>query len=536
MSSLTDYIRWYADLSFYELPFNEVDNLVLSTLVYYRYDLKKSGGKPVSLKRCVTNPQARDAFLSAVCGSRRFGNLMVSEFSEIFSRDTGIQFAAMQFHLIDDLYYIAFRGTDNSLVGWREDFMMSYQQTQSQLSSVSYLEKVISDDRTYIVGGHSKGGNLALYGSCHISDQKRSRIRHIYNNDGPGLCPEVSDVRLVDKVKDRLTVILPQYCIFGQLFDHDVPDIRIVTSSNTGIMQHDIISWGVDHGRLDVVSDFDPESMWINSVADHWIDDVTPEERESLVNSIFDTVESRGARTYDDALKVGVDGAEELLKNVVESDNLKTVAKLPEKALFGDALERLRTGKLHKLIDANQLIEGVLLLAVSILMLIFPAKSFNTIIVVLLGGVVLFQLSYTVKKLYESRWNFVRERTRVYIFVAMATVFVILLVKKQAIFIVGSGIAGGWLLVVAYKSFLAVRQSRERDFAYWKNLIKSILYAVCGVFILLAPVETLKWFVLALGGIMAIDGICTILYSIIQANEKYAKKYNNMKDKVKKKK
>ena len=118
----------------------------------------------------------------------------------------------------------------------------------------------------------------------------------------------------------------------------------------------------------------------------------------------------------------------------------------------------------------------------------------------------------------------------------IATVFTIILVKQEAMFIVGSGLAGGWLLVVAYRSFLAFKQSKTRDFAFWKNVVKSILYTGCGVFIILAPSETVKWFMLALGVVMAIDGISAIIYSVIEANEKYSAKYQNLKDKVKHKK
>ena len=535
MSSLTDYIQWYAEFSFYEKPFNEVDNLILSTLTYYNYDLK-GADRPMSLRRCVTNSTANDVFLRAVYNSRRFGSMMISDFEEKFSRDTSVQFAAMKFHLYNNVYYIAFRGTDNSLVGWKEDFVMSYRITEGQMLAVKYLERVIEDDKDYIVGGHSKGGNLALYGACHISEEKRGRIKHIYNNDGPGLCPEVSDVTLVDKVRDRTTVILPQYCIFGKIFAHDIPDTRIVTSSFEGINQHDLISWGVDHGKLEIADDFDPKSVWLNGVADKWLDDVEPAEREALVNSVFAVAESRGAETYSEAMKLDVDGVEDLLKNVVESDSLKAVAKIPEKALFGDFIERLKTGKLAKFINANQLIEGITFTVIGVLMALFSDKAFHVIITILLGGAVIFQFVYTVKKLRESRWNFTQERTRVYIFVVIATLFGVILVKQEAMFIVGSGIAGGWLLVVAYRSFLAVKQSKRHDFAFWKNAVKSIVYTGCGVFIILAPSETAKWFMLVLGGLMAIDGISAIIYSVIEANEKYSVKYKNIKEKVKIKK
>ena len=532
MSSLAEYIEWYSDFTFYDKPFNDVDNMVLSMLAYYRFDSKRDSGRPMMLRRCVTNSIKNDPFLRAAYNSKRFGNLMVSDYTETFSKDTMTQFAAMTFHLYDNVYYISFRGTDNSLVGWREDFIISYKLTAGQQLAVKYLEDVMQEGKEYIVGGHSKGGHLALYGCSHVSDEKCALIKHIYNNDGPGLCPEVSDVSRIELIRDRVTVIVPQYCVFGKIFDHHFEDMKIVASSYEGIDQHDIISWEVRHGKPDIVSEYDVNSLWINDLAEDWLQDVDPAERESLVNSIFDAMEARGVETYTEAFNTGVEGVEDLLKKIIETDNLETVAKIPEKALFGEWPKRLRTGKLAKFINANQLIEGIVFVVVGLLMIIIPQWAFHIIITVLIGGVLVIQLVYTAKRLHKSRWNFERERTRFYILAIIATIFSVVLVKQQAMAVFGSGIAGGWLLVTAYKSFLAVKKSKHRDFLFWKNLVKTILYACCGVLIVFVPSELLIWMVLVLGFLMVIDGTCTIIYSIIQANERYSEVYDKVKKKV----
>lgn len=529
MSSLTDYVRWYADLSFYDMPFNDVDNLVLSTLTYYHFDLlKKAEGKAASLRRCLQG-NADSGFYKAVYDSRRFGTLLVSDFTEVFDSETDTQFAAMQFHLCDNVYYIAFRGTDNTLVGWREDFIMSYRRTYGQELALSYLNRVIRDEREYFVGGHSKGGHLALYAACHLDDEKLGKITHVYNNDGPGLCPEVDDVSLIGRIRNRTTVILPQYCIFGRIFAHDIPDVKIVSSSFKGIAQHDIISWGVDHGALDIVNDFDEASSWINDVAEQWIGDISPEEREKLVGAIFDTFEERGAEYYTQMFSEGIDDVEEVVKNVVESDAVITAAKLPGKVLFGDFFDRLFSGRLRRFLDADELVEGIILTLLGLLMVLVPRQTFWIVVAVLLGGTVAFQLWYTIKKLRQSRWNFAHERTRVYILLACATVFVVTLVKPQAVFIVGSAIIGGWLLLSAYKSLLKVKSGRKRDFLWFRNIVKAVLYMGCGVFIMAAPVETLKWFMLALGAVMVIDGICTVIATLLKANRKYSRHHSGNK-------
>lgn len=532
MDILKDYIRWYSDFSFYDKPFTDVDNLVLSMLAYYQFDLKKSDGKPAQLKRCIKNNADGDSFLTAVLESRRFGRMLVSDYVEIFDKKSTVQFAAMKFKIIDGLYYIAFRGTDNSIVGWREDFMMCYKKVESQDRALNYLTSVIGDD-DYYVGGHSKGGHLALYGVCHLDDAKLKHVRHIYNNDGPGLCPEVCDVKLIERIRLRTTVIHPRYCVFGMFFAHDIPDTKIVKSANSGIMEHDLISWVVDGGELDTVEDFDPACLWIHDIADNWLKDVAPQDREKFADTVFKTFEAGGIENKDEILEEGIDGVEDLLKNMIESDTVKTAAKLPEKLLFGDYIAGLKSGKLSKFINANQLIEGIVFVIVGLLMLILHENAMEITVIVLLGGIVVFQFVFTFKKLKQSNWDFSRERTRVYILLIVTTVFALIIVKEQAMFIVGCGIAGGWLLVIAYKSFLAVKESSSHDFACFKNICKTALYSGCGIAVMVTPVGAAKWIVLALGTIMTIDGICTIVYSFIQANEKYAAKYSRIKGKVK---
>ena len=532
MDILKDYIKWYSDLTFYDKPFTEVDNLVLSMLAYYQFDLKQPDSKPAQLKKCITNNADGDSFLTAALESRRFGSISVSDYVEIFDKKSTVQFAAMKFKIRDGLYYIAFRGTDNSIVGWREDFMMCYKKIESQDRAVNYLRSVIGDD-DYYVGGHSKGGHLALYGVCHLSEEQLSHVKHIYNNDGPGLCPEVCDVGLIDRIRLRTTVIHPQFCVFGKLFAHDIPDTKIVKSSYSGIMEHDLISWVIDGGELDTVEDFDPDCLWIHDIADNWLKDVDPQDREKLADTVFNTFEEGGIENKDEIFEEGIDGVEDLLKNMIESDTVKTAAKFPEKLLFGDFIAGLRRGKLGKFIDANELVEGIIFVIVGLLMIILHENAMEITVIILVGGIVLFQIVYTTKKLKLCNWDFRRERTRVYILLICLTVFALIIVKEQAMFIVGCGIAGGWLLVIAYKSFIAVRESSSHDFAFFKNICKSVLYFACGVAVMFTPSSAAKWIVLAVGTIMTIDGICTIVYSFIQANEKYAAKYRRFKDKVK---
>ena len=138
--------------------------------------------------------------------------------------------------------------------------MISYMKTDAQQRSVKYLGEHIAEGNMYYVGGHSKGGNLALYGCCNLDDVRLGRVVRIYNNDGPGLCPEVSDVSLIDRISGRTTQIMPRYSVFGRLFAHDIKDTKIVTSSAENLMQHDIMTWEIKEGKLSLAKDFDPDT------------------------------------------------------------------------------------------------------------------------------------------------------------------------------------------------------------------------------------------------------------------------------------
>nr|WP_316625118.1 Mbeg1-like protein [uncultured Ruminococcus sp.] len=521
MSSLTEYVRWYSEFSFYEKEFTDVDNLVLSQLAYYTFDLDKFDGEPAPLRRCASKRFQNDSFLQAVIQSRRFGTVKICDAVAVRDSKTSTQFAAITFQLYDNVYYIAFRGTDNTLVGWREDFMISYMKTDAQQRSVKYLAEHITEGNMYYVGGHSKGGNLALYGCCNLDDVRLGRVVRIYNNDGPGLCPEVSDVSLIDRISGRTTQIMPRYSVFGRLFAHDIKDTKIVTSSAENLMQHDIMTWEIKEGKLSLAKDFDPDSAWINAVADKWISDITTEEREKMTRIIFDTYDKDGDTTIEEALATGISGLDVLIKNMYRSDTLKTAAKIPEKVVFGSVFERIRKSRLAQLLKTNELREGIVFILFGVLMLSIPRNALQVIILVLLGGFAVFQLIYTFIALYKSKWNFEREKVRVYILVAAVTLFVLVLVKENAAFIVGSGVGGAWLLVVAYKSFVAAKKNEAHDFIYIIQVVKSVVYACCGIVILLAPLNVMQWVVLALGAIMVLDGIFTVVYTIIKANDRH---------------
>ncbi len=273
MASIYDYLYWRADLTFEDRPFNDVDNLILSSLAYLdlkgivpteeqggliplsfacKQFLKRTGGDIEPYVRSLAKISIE--FVTLLAQTKRFGSARLSAYEDVVDNTRSLQFAALCIELPSEGTYVAFRGTDTSLVGWRENLMLSYTITEAQREAVSYLERAVSrieDSNAPIrVGGHSKGGNLAEYAVAFCPERVRERVRRVYSNDSPGMAPEVlpEDVRAM--LGDKLHRIVPAYSVIGMLFARENDRHAIVASSATGLEQHDLTTWQVSRDSI----------------------------------------------------------------------------------------------------------------------------------------------------------------------------------------------------------------------------------------------------------------------------------------------
>ncbi|NGZ77653.1 Mbeg1-like protein [Saccharibacillus alkalitolerans] len=269
MGDMITYLKWRGDLSLKERPFNEVDNLILSSISYFDWE----GILPdPTEKRSVTVQEAwealhekeaaptlerfrrlniiDEALLQAMADSERFKNVKLSCFVERMDEIEVTQFAALMAELDDDTCYIAYRGTDNSILGWREDFSLSFQTVSAQLHALEYLESVVRPGRSYRVGGHSKGGNLAMYAAMMCSESANDRIIEVYNNDGPGFCQDLPCAAHYDRIKHKLIRLVPEFSVIGMLFASQDSDLRIVGSRAEGLKQHLPLTWEVERSAF----------------------------------------------------------------------------------------------------------------------------------------------------------------------------------------------------------------------------------------------------------------------------------------------
>ena len=314
MSDIFDYINWRGDLTFGQAPLNCVDSLIFSQMAYFPFDglwTEEENGKITlaeAQKRLWRNLEqganpdfhmAKDRELfPAMAASRRFGNLKLRDYVNLIDQKQEKQFSAVTV-LMPEGAFIVYRGTDNTLVGWNEDLNMSFTTpVPAQIEAVAYFEKEVELVEGPIwMGGHSKGGNLALYAAMFCEESLRNRITGVYCNDSPGYDGTIVTKDHYQLLEGRIHSFVPQSSIVGMMFDH-VEDYVVVHSRQIGPLQHDLYSWSVqgpDFVRLSAVKE---SSMFWDKTLKEWMGRVEPAQREAFVDAIFAILGSTNANSF----------------------------------------------------------------------------------------------------------------------------------------------------------------------------------------------------------------------------------------------
>ena len=314
-NNIIDYVRTQLD-TFEERDVCRLDSLVLSQLAYFRLPegVADTAENAIALKdlyradwfgaMCskVYDPKSSVELLTAVAASPRFREVLVSGYVSKVNEVAEQQFSAMTFSLYEDATFVAFRGTDNTLVGWKEDFNISFSTSiPSQKSALRYLERVAGRTSGKLwCGGHSKGGNLAVYAGVMSTPTTRERIVRCYSHDGPGFSAEtMSDPRwtgaaeLVDKS-------IPQSSLVGMIFERQENDYSVVRSQSKGFSQHDPFSWEIEGCDFVVEEQIGYGARHVDSTVNEWLATTSTEERERFVDAIFTVVGAAGQDSFAD--------------------------------------------------------------------------------------------------------------------------------------------------------------------------------------------------------------------------------------------
>ena len=310
MANVFDYLKWRGDLTFSQDPPNAVDALIFSGLAYIRYgaSVEAEPQVPVALNAaaaeffCLGDYETRSRvqkdldLLHAAAATVRFGNAQLCMYRDTLIPEQETQFAAMTFLLDDGSMFLSFRGTDNSLVGWKEDFNMTFQQTiPAQRLALQYARDVAQEHyRPIRLGGHSKGGNLAVFAAARSSPLIQKRILEVFNNDGPGFTQYLMGDPGYVAMVPRIRTYVPQSSVIGMLLEHEEP-YTVIRSKSVGLLQHDLYTWDVLGKAFLPVEEITEGSQFVDVTIKTWFAAMTNQEREQLVDVMFALLGSGGA-------------------------------------------------------------------------------------------------------------------------------------------------------------------------------------------------------------------------------------------------
>ena len=341
MANTYDFIKQYGRVSYNEKPFGDADNLVMCQISYLPFEKVVSGSfddEPKGFSEVCNDIYnymgcrfkalglliTKDASvnLNEMSRQRRFAEMKVAACREVFEIEPALQFGAATFILPDGTLVIPFRGTDDTLIGWKEDLdILAKKGIPSHQLAVDYLEEAAKKfDGDIIVCGHSKGGNVALYAALNCSKEVRSRIKLLYNNDGPGFCDySLFDTEAYRELLPKYRHFVPHSTLVGVLLSHD-DDYEVVRSDKLlGPTQHDLKTWQIINDSLDLK----PELSVLGKITDlgigNLIASLSEEQIEALEKVLASVIKGTGQLSLTDFAKhlgSAVDGAKDAWKNV----------------------------------------------------------------------------------------------------------------------------------------------------------------------------------------------------------------------------
>ena len=334
MTNILDYLSWRGDLTFSNSKLNEVDKIIFTRIAYLPF-------KEIIMEQKETIESLMYKFekidisnfiwdddinlIKALGTSLRFKDLIITDYEEKFDVSLEKQFAAITIWISNQEKYVSFRGTDMSIVGWKEDFNMFFKSNiPSQLEGISYLSRIGKKywSSKLIVGGHSKGGNIAVYASTFVDNKIKKNILEIVSVDGPGVTADVLNDEKYLLIEDKITSYLPQTSIVGRILDNNNKHI-VVKSDAKAFMQHDIYSWEVLGTSFIQIEEVTKESEFAYKFIKDWLEKTAPEDRERFINIIYDILVQSDINSFVDLPKLILTNTKNVLKtykNISEED------------------------------------------------------------------------------------------------------------------------------------------------------------------------------------------------------------------------
>lgn len=309
--NIYEYIEKYGNKTFEEKEFNEVDNLIFSLLSYLDFselenktiedsykEYKKIYKEIKKLGTCT-----KDAYLclEKMHKTKRYKNIKISNYIYLGTKEE--QFSAVTFIINKKLKYVSFEGTDHLLSGWKEDLELSYQYpVLSQIHAKKYLKKTTKlIGPKIIVGGHSKGGNLAQTSAMELNILKKTKIISIYNNDGPGLRYKQFTSRKYKKLEKKLIHIVPKNTIIGIMLRNN--KYKVVECKKRAFNAHFISNWIIQDDKV-LETNMNKKSIELEKNIIEWLDNHDDIKRKKMIDNVFKIFEKCEITTTSDIKKI----------------------------------------------------------------------------------------------------------------------------------------------------------------------------------------------------------------------------------------
>lgn len=298
MENIIDYVNNEYN-SFNDKPFNEVDSLVCGWLSYFHYEYLPQIEKGLSIQKCLQGEHFKNLLkdnydydsslklLYGLASSPRYRDGIIKNYIEIDDPQIQMQFGVISIQF-NDLLVISFRGTDNSFIGWKEDFNMSFKDTiPSQLKAVSYVNKYGRYAKRIILTGHSKGGNLSIYSAINCNNSIKKKIINAYSLDGPGINDKAIKENNYKQIEDRLIKLIPQSSVIGMILDNS-DNARIIKSNRVSFWQHDPFSWLINNNEFIYQNKLTMDAKIINNSIASWLNNIPGKQREEFIDTLYD--------------------------------------------------------------------------------------------------------------------------------------------------------------------------------------------------------------------------------------------------------
>ena len=531
-NNILTYLKWRSDVDFSTSPFNDIDALVLSIFSYLELpDIVDSGSKTITLEKAAkiyftadherTDAKQYQDLFKLMAKADRFKDAELSYFVSTLTEHT--QFSAIKIALTDGTNFIAFRGTDDSLIGWKEDFEISFKVTIAQRQAVKLLERILNaDNEDYYLGGHSKGGNLAEYAAINMEPKLRKRIKRIYTFDSPGIAEEVGAQLPRKYLQNTLRRFVPEFSVIGRLFEPEGINPTIVNSTRKNLSQHDAYSWQIIGSNFDTKRHRNPQSRVYNQLINQWIGNATLKERESLTNDLFSALGAGGATKINELANNGFGGFGAILISLTDSSRR---TRFVFGSLFSSIWQTIKSRQIIKTLFSTDTIVGWILVILGIISLTLPQYAVRAF-----GALVAFTgIGFSVHQILNTAKSQLKDRQKNFFIISYLVVFALstaLISNNRLLIFLAHYFLGLFLIIYSYVRLRSIILRRIPG-VFRKIIvgIEAIIAFALGIVVIVNPGAFDRKSIIAIGILLIVYGFFKLIGELFSQRPKMPKSH-----------